>query len=401
MRMTKRERNLLTLLLAVIIIGGYMYFFSDYYEEDKSLIREEITLKEEKIREALQVGEAKENFDNQYEILQIEVTDKIERMFVNVNQEDMILLMNEILADSRFSVSTESFDITETVAAGDLENNIFRIAMNYEGSYEDLMVILNKLWDYRKWIAVNNLSIIVNEEEADENGVVAQSDGDIITSNFSISIFNIELDPEDTDEVVQWVLGTIDTDRNPFEYNENPNVTSDYFYLGEEISYEDIELSSAFTDIGSHWARNEIIFFSQSKYVYGFDNNLFKPDLPVTKSQFIVMLDRILQWPLATGTLDLTAFEDFDTLDGFEYEYKKALYKGYLSGGIIETLGPDEVLTRQQVQDIVRSTLNPDFSWTAYHEVLKTNRVTIDDDPENLDQIVTRAEAVYLLYYFQ
>ena len=135
--------------------------------------------------------------------------------------------------------------------------------------------------------------------------------------------------------------------------------------------------------------------------MYGFDNNLFEPDTPVTKSQFTVMLDRILQWPLATDLTDLTKFEDFENLDGFEYEYKKALYKGYISGGIIETLGPNEILTRRQIQDIVRRTINPDFSWPAYHEVLEINQVNIEDDSKNLDQIVTRAEAVYLLYYFK
>jgi hypothetical protein len=401
MKMTKRERNLLTLLLAVMIIGGYLYYFDDYYAEDEIALNAEIQMKEAKIRAALIAGADAKNFDNQHEILSTEVLNKIDKLLVNVNQEDIILLMTEIMADARFSVSSESFINNTTVLAGALENNIYAIGLSYDGSYDDLMVILNKLWDYDKWVAVNDMSITIADSEDESTGSQEYVRGDEVAAEFTISMYNLHLDYRESDELIQWVLGTINTDRNPFELNDNPNITSDYFYTGEAIEYEDIAVSSAFTDITNHWARNEIIFFSQSKYVYGFDNQLFEPDTPVTKSQFTVMLDRILQWPLATDLADLTSFEDFENLDGFEYEYKKALYKGYLSGGIIETLGPNEILTRRQVQNIVRQTINPDFSWPAYHEVLEINGVNIDDDPSNLDQIVTRAEAVYLLYYFK
>jgi hypothetical protein len=113
------------------------------------------------------------------------------------------------------------------------------------------------------------------------------------------------------------------------------------------------------------------------------------------------MLDRILKWPLPVDALDLSIYEGFENLEGFEYEYKRALFKGYIAGNSFESLGPDETLTQSQMESIFRESLNPEFSWTLVMGLIddmgiEAQGFVLDDNRE-----VTRAEAVFALTHFR
>ena len=388
MRVTKRELSLLTLLIAFLIIGGYYYFIIDDRVAEVEGLSIEVAEKEKELQDAIKINELEENFIIQYDVIKDEVKDRTSKMLVNIEQEDIILLMNEFFGKLRDQVSVINYNIGQSISAGNLENNIFSMSINFSGEYSELMELLNRFWDYNKYVSIGNISISSGED-------------DIVSANMSVSLYNLHLTNEERDRLILWMLNDIEGTRNPFDEIYYPIDTSDYLYLGDPITGVDEFIFKRFGDIDGHWAENEINTFNQLNYVYGMDKEVFEPESPITKSQFVVMIDRILKWPLPAIALDLSSYEGFEDLRGFEYEYKKALYKGYITYENINSLGPNEYLTREQVVDIINNTINEEFQWNNLVDIMIGNNIDTTDYVEGLDQIVTRAEAVYLLYYFR
>lgn len=50
-----------------------------------------------------------------------------------------------------------------------------------------------------------------------------------------------------------------------------------------------------FSDISNHWAKEEINALAQKGIVRGMEEDRFRPDLPLTRGQFITMLHRVLE----------------------------------------------------------------------------------------------------------
>ena len=105
-----------------------------------------------------------------------------------------------------------------------------------------------------------------------------------------------------------------------------------------------------FSDIAGHWAQREIGIAARNNIVAGMGNNKFLPDLPITREQMAVMLDRVLQF---TGDVDpnKSLFEDVSrytsswSFDSIMRMAENGIITGYPDG----LFRPAEKITRAQM----------------------------------------------------
>jgi hypothetical protein len=74
------------------------------------------------------------------------------------------------------------------------------------------------------------------------------------------------------------------------------------FNVNLKMVSADFPKLAAFTDIIHHWALNSILQAIQKGYVEGYPNGTFKPDMNVTRAEFIKLIVASLKLPLATST---------------------------------------------------------------------------------------------------
>ena len=55
-----------------------------------------------------------------------------------------------------------------------------------------------------------------------------------------------------------------------------------------------IDKKTQFTDIGSHWAKDEIMTIEQFNWIIGYEDSAFRPDNPITRAETVTMINRVL-----------------------------------------------------------------------------------------------------------
>ncbi len=392
MKITSREKALLIFLVATLLVGGYYYFIVDINDARIFELETDLMIKKQQLADVRAIEEIQESFNTQFEIVNEEIKRNLDGIIINSNQEEIILLAREFLGDFRDQNNTVNYQETRQMEEGALDSSFYTLGIDFTGTYEELVVLLNRFWDYPKALAIDTLSMSKTETEGGEMEISAA---------INVHFYNLYLRENQQQNLYKWTLLGITEERNPFNEIPDPMASSSHTYLGDAIDGESTYQPMYFRDIEGHWAQDEIESYNLMDYVYGIDNDFFGPDQPITKSQFVVMLDRILKWPLPVDALDLSIYEGFENLEGFEYEYKRALFKGYIAGNSFESLGPDETLTQSQMESIFRESLNPEFSWTLVMGLIddmgiEAQGFVLDDNRE-----VTRAEAVFALTHFR
>jgi len=402
MKITSREKAMLIFLVAALLVGGYYYFIVDMNDLKIAELEADLAVKKQQLENVRAIEEIQESFDTQFEIVNEEIKLGVDQIIVNSNQEEIILLSREFLGDFRDQNTAVNYQ--EALVSGNtgteevdqeaqgLDYTVYSLDFDFTGDFEEFLVLLNRFWDYPKALAVDSLSMSQGE---------AVDEAQQLSAQLRIHFYNLFLSEDQKQKLYKWTLLGIDEDRNPFDEIPDPMGSSSYVYLGDPIDGNSVYRPLYFRDIEDHWAQNEIESSNLMDYVYGIDNDFFGPDQPITKSQFVVMLDRILKWPLPVDALDLSVYEGFEDLEGFEYEYKRALFKGYITGDSFESLGPDETLTQRQMALLFRETLNPGFSWNAMADLMAERGIASDNFVLDDTREVTRAEAIYALTYFR
>ena len=119
-----------------------------------------------------------------------------------------------------------------------------------------------------------------------------------------------------------------------------------YFRAPIDGEYYIVDNCPAFTDTKGHWAEPSMEFMAARMLFVGTGENLFEPDVPVTRAMFITVLHRIAGKPEPNRT---AAFSDVPP--GIWYE--KAAAWGNENGIVLGTGGncfaPGELLTREQM----------------------------------------------------
>ena len=116
---------------------------------------------------------------------------------------------------------------------------------------------------------------------------------------------------------------------------------------GEQEEFQ----TGTFRDVNSlHWAFASVERAAELGLVTGYSDGSFRPDAPVTRAQFVLMLWRMCGQPAASKT---AAFED--TADGGWYQdaLNWAVENGYVNGLSDTRFGPSAPITRQQATAIL------------------------------------------------
>lgn len=115
-----------------------------------------------------------------------------------------------------------------------------------------------------------------------------------------------------------------------------------------KLSLELAASASVFKDIHGHWAEAAINRAAQSGFVKGYSDGTFRPEAKVTRAEFAVMLVRALKLPAAAGAEP--PFSDSDSIPVWAQEsIASAVQAGILEGYEDDTFRADRLITRSEV----------------------------------------------------
>lgn len=108
--------------------------------------------------------------------------------------------------------------------------------------------------------------------------------------------------------------------------------------------------AGSFRDVTSaHWAFASVERAAELGLVTGYSDGTFRPDTPVTRAQFVLMLWRMCGKPAAAKA---ASFADASA-DWYQDALSWAVEKGYVNGLSDTRFGPDAPITRQQATAIL------------------------------------------------
>ncbi len=98
-----------------------------------------------------------------------------------------------------------------------------------------------------------------------------------------------------------------------------------------------------------HWAQDEINYLLSKEIVSGYPDGTFKPDKPITRAEFIKIINKII------GNKEKAEvyFKDVNENDWFYDEVAKAIKSGYVEGYGDNTFKPNNQITRQEAAKIL------------------------------------------------
>ncbi len=392
MKLTRREKTLVSLLGAVAFLWGYYQFLitpqlfwieglkqeKQQYESEMARLENAATVEKELDDSIFQANEQIREITSKY--------------LTDTEQGEYILLFNEFFQDPNFKVNGISFTPSTKEKLGEMEIESSNINLSYEGSYPALMNHLRAFWQFQKKIIVKNVNMTSKE------------DGNL-TGSLQLSFYRLPNSPDLKDDLFRWYIDEDFFKENPFAaMAPQGGLKINYLFIGGDPSKLKNEEYKPFADIAGHWAEAEINDFGSKFYVRGDSENNIKPDEPMSRGEFVIMLDKIYQWPMPEGQIDLTKFEDYGTLGSYENSMAKAIFKGYLGGYVAgyqdNTLRPRAPITYEEVEFMMRPVLSkPDFSWNEIGEKIKAEKNIISSGLDNKNAYLTKAEAIYLLYH--
>lgn len=169
--------------------------------------------------------------------------------------------------------------------------------------------------------------------------------------------------------------------------------------------------SFAFTDTTAHWANNVIEEMSNYKIINGYEDGTFKPDEPMTRAEFVAVINRIL----ALQEESSKYIPDVNRTEWFYSEIRKAVKVGIIQGNADGYIFPNDEITREEAIVILTRAFKlkqstripqgfsdlPDISEWAKKEMHSaiTQEVLMgyEDNTIRPKASVTRAEALTLI----
>ncbi len=107
---------------------------------------------------------------------------------------------------------------------------------------------------------------------------------------------------------------------------------------------------AAFSDIEGHWAEDFIIKAAELGLFTGFEDGTFRPDEPVTRSQFVTVMWRLAGSPTAA---EAAPFPDVPEQRWYSNAVAWAYAGGFISGRADGTFDPRGSITRQEAVKIL------------------------------------------------
>jgi len=111
-------------------------------------------------------------------------------------------------------------------------------------------------------------------------------------------------------------------------------------------------------DIDGHWASSTISKWIDQGLIKGYGDNTIRPDNPVTRAEFVSMVNRA--WGISNDGYSLV-FQDVAKDQWYYSDIAAAYNLGYISGSSPETFEPDSTITREQAAVMIAQLL----TWEA------------------------------------
>lgn len=229
---------------------------------------------------------------------------------------------------------------------------------------------------------------------------------DTINGSATMNLYTFAAESSVVDGLYKWYIDELFNKKNPFIPYRVNNTLIRYLYMKEDSELFNYDRYSEFIDINGHWMQSEIEMFLESGYLYLNPYLEFRPNEPMTRGEFVVLLDSVYSWPILEEEVDLTGFRDYETLGSLESSFAKAIYKGYLSG-IIEgyqdnTLRPLDPISYREVELVMnRIKGTTDFEWNTVAQEITRMKGVQRAEWADKNNSITRAEAIFLLHYMK
>ena len=155
--------------------------------------------------------------------------------------------------------------------------------------------------------------------------------------------------------------------------NRSPAIASNY------IVKPDIGLIQ-FTDLDSHWAKDFVLSMAMQDYIRGYADGTFKPDVPITRSQFATIAARAINPPPRRTT---QTFNDVPNTYWAKDSIDQVVSGGFLAGDASGKFYPDQKMTRLQLVQALVAGLSLSGGNTATLAKL-TDRASIPADAQTI-----------------
>lgn len=193
--------------------------------------------------------------------------------------------------------------------------------------------------------------------------------------------WNIGYTIADYSKLVQWwaneVIGTnvdliighgIYKDEVAMEIDKQLELNRQYTQIKGSVFYSTSDLLSnrqgskdkikavlkSFSDVNSHWAKDQIQQFVYKGYVNGYQDGTFKPNNSMTRAEFVKLTNKLF------GFTDIGTenFADVSESNWFYDEIRIAMKAGYIQGKSAKIFDPNSPITREEVATIMSNINN-------------------------------------------
>lgn len=120
--------------------------------------------------------------------------------------------------------------------------------------------------------------------------------------------------------------------------------------------FNEAEKPINFADVAGHWAEHDIAEAVKAGFITGFEDESFRPNQPVTRSQFVTMLVRALDMK---GSGNSASFRDVDLIPVWALEATGAALEAGIAGGYPDgSFRPNASITRAEMAVMAARAMN-------------------------------------------
>lgn len=116
-------------------------------------------------------------------------------------------------------------------------------------------------------------------------------------------------------------------------------------------SYAVMAYEKTFTDLATHWSKDDVELMAARHVVRGMPDGSFAPEATVTRAQFAALLQRMLRLP--AGAPAAATFRDVPSGAWFFGAVEAAAKAGIVTGYGDGTFGPEKMISRQEMAVMV------------------------------------------------
>ena len=156
-------------------------------------------------------------------------------------------------------------------------------------------------------------------------------------------------------------------------------------------------------DLRGHWAKDEIVTYLRRGIAGAFEDNTFRPDIPITKAQLLSSMSKVFKWDIKSAEKEVAALQkvaDYKDVEPYKELAAYCVKKDYLKVSPENTIRINSQVSYKEAEAMMKLAMgNKNFSWAGVAEKIMKNKDKRSASYDSMDEHITRAEAVYMLYY--